>query len=277
MASNQPSWLVELDALKSETKDNGGGGGGGDDGAMAASAPKGMGAATHLKKSRNQEILDGLDQEMKLLHWHKLANEAALKAALIRTKKLKEVDRSADREEAKRERSQWMQQVVEEEQAKPLKVNEEFVRKYEEHERKEEVKLEAEVKRHITSLKTLKSTLKKKEEERQRNLIYRKKKQALQESFERGDLEAMLNGGLSMSSTSAQQTSASEMFSVKHSAVTERTASIQTGKQVHGTLSKVINSLDKLVDLEKRIARLETDVGPDSPKGASHGCRFWGA
>ena len=110
-----------------------------------------------------------------------------------------------------------MEQVVEEEQAKPLKVNEEFVRKYEERERKEEMKLEAEVKRHITSLKTLKSTLKKKEEERQRNLIYRKKKQALQESFERGDLEAMLNGGYNLytSSTSAQQTSASEMVSVK--------------------------------------------------------------
>ena len=110
-----------------------------------------------------------------------------------------------------------MQQVVEEEQAKPLKVNEEFVRKYEERERKEEIKLEAEVKRHITSLKTLKSTLKKKEEERQRNLIYRKKKQALQESFERGDLEAILSGGygLSATSASAQQTSASEMFNVK--------------------------------------------------------------
>ena len=102
MASNQPAWLVELDALKAETKDDGGGGGG-DAGEVV---PKGMGAANHLKKSRNQEILDGLDQEMKLLHWHKLANEAALKAALIRTKKLKEIDRSADREEAKRERAQ---------------------------------------------------------------------------------------------------------------------------------------------------------------------------
>ena len=34
--------------------------------------------------------VDELEQEMKLLHWHMLANEAALKAALIRTKKLKE-------------------------------------------------------------------------------------------------------------------------------------------------------------------------------------------
>jgi hypothetical protein len=33
--------------------------------------------------------LEELTQEMKLLHWHKLANEAALKAALIRTRKHK--------------------------------------------------------------------------------------------------------------------------------------------------------------------------------------------
>ena len=45
---------------------------------------------------------------------------------------------------------------------------------------------------------------------------------------------------------------------------------------MHGTLSKVINSLDKLVDLEKRISQLESDVGPHSPvAGASgdHGTR----
>lgn len=47
--------------------------------------------------------------------------------------------------------------------------------------------------------------------------------------------------------------------------MTERTAQMKTGKQVHGTLSKVINSLDRLVDLETRISRLEADVGPTSP------------
>jgi hypothetical protein len=33
--------------------------------------------------------MEELAQEMKLLNWHKLANEAALKAALISTKKSK--------------------------------------------------------------------------------------------------------------------------------------------------------------------------------------------
>ena len=41
-------------------------------------------------RARNARQIEELEQELKLLHWHKLANEAALKAALIRTKKLKE-------------------------------------------------------------------------------------------------------------------------------------------------------------------------------------------
>ena len=36
--------------------------------------------------------MEELANEMKLLNWHKLANEAALKAALIRTKRLKARD-----------------------------------------------------------------------------------------------------------------------------------------------------------------------------------------
>lgn len=39
--------------------------------------------------------MEDLQAEMKLLNWHKLANEAALKAALIRTKKLKKTEKPA--------------------------------------------------------------------------------------------------------------------------------------------------------------------------------------
>jgi len=34
-----------------------------------------------------------LEQELKLLHWHKLANEASLKAAIIRSKRVRGKDR----------------------------------------------------------------------------------------------------------------------------------------------------------------------------------------
>ena len=52
----------------------------------ASAAPGGGGKAGKKTTAAAAE----LEQEMKLLQWHKLANEAALKAALIRTKRLKE-------------------------------------------------------------------------------------------------------------------------------------------------------------------------------------------
>ena len=58
---------------------------------------------------RNANQIKELEQEMKLLHWHKLANEAALKAALIRTKKLKAASNNPlAAVESQRERAQWM-------------------------------------------------------------------------------------------------------------------------------------------------------------------------
>ena len=57
--------------------------------------------------------------------------------------------------ETRKETAQWMQQIIEEEQAKPLEVSEDFILKYEEAERIEEEKLEAEVQRHIMSLQKI--------------------------------------------------------------------------------------------------------------------------
>ena len=56
--------------------------------------------------------------EMKLLHWHKLANDAALKAALLKTKtmKAKDAKRPVGVENVKA-KAGWMQRVIEEEQA----------------------------------------------------------------------------------------------------------------------------------------------------------------
>lgn len=79
---------------------------------------------------------------MKLLHWHKLANEAALKAALIRSKRLKGRDNKVIIQESKQqERAVWIQKVLEEEQQKPLEVTDDFIRQHEERERRNEEKL----------------------------------------------------------------------------------------------------------------------------------------
>jgi len=74
--------------------------------------------------------MEEIEAEMKLLNWHKLANEAALKAAIIRTKSLRAADSSmlckdgpkAAAANALQDKAAWMAQVIEEEQRKPLQV-----------------------------------------------------------------------------------------------------------------------------------------------------------
>ena len=96
--------------------------------------------------ARAPSLLEELEQEMKLLHWHKLANEAALKAALIRSKRLKARDNRVVLQEAKQqERALWIQKVLEEEQQKPLEVTDDFIRTHEMREKRNEEKLAHEV------------------------------------------------------------------------------------------------------------------------------------
>lgn len=107
--------------------------------------------------------MDNLRAEIKLLHWHKLANEAALKAALLKTKKIKAQGGGTTRpvpamttlSMPTEERAAWMQQVIEEEQSKPLQVTKDFMSKYEEKEKENEGRLDNEVAAHIRSLRNL--------------------------------------------------------------------------------------------------------------------------
>ena len=74
-------WMEEFDAFENPSNN----------------AARGAAGKSGGPKRRNASQIEELEQEMKLLHWHKLANEAALKAALIRTKKLKESSPSPQR------------------------------------------------------------------------------------------------------------------------------------------------------------------------------------
>jgi hypothetical protein len=79
-------------------------------------------AEAEKSKAGGMTRLEQLEHEMKLLSWHKLANEAALKAALIRTKNLKQHDKLQMQKDRNRERAAWMEQIIREEQMKPLEV-----------------------------------------------------------------------------------------------------------------------------------------------------------
>lgn len=226
----------------------------------AAPAMAGFGdghLGTGAPKTRNQRQIEELEQELKLLHWHKLANEAALKAALIRTKKLKEQDSGRAVVETRKETAQWMQQIIEEEQSKPLEVTEDFILKYEAQQREQEERLEEEVQRHIKSLQRIKANLKQKEEMRRRTQIYREKRKALL-GAPMGSSDGILGPGSSMAN-SREELSLPDVRPGRPGPMTPNMGQAGPGG-MQGTLSKVISSLDKLVDLEKRIARLETDV-----------------
>eukprot|EP00520_Triparma_pacifica_P004469 CAMPEP_0118668598 /NCGR_PEP_ID=MMETSP0785-20121206/20432_1 /TAXON_ID=91992 /ORGANISM="Bolidomonas pacifica, Strain CCMP 1866" /LENGTH=262 /DNA_ID=CAMNT_0006563183 /DNA_START=140 /DNA_END=924 /DNA_ORIENTATION=+ len=210
-----------------------------------------MGGGKRSRKPQSQ--LDALKSEMKLLHWHKLANEAALKAALIRTKKMKKSDSINPPKETLQEKAEWMQQIIEEEQAKPLQVGKDYILKYEEEERRNEAALQKQVEHHVTCLKNLKDTIEKR-------AMIKQKKQQFKEFKEQVNAErqAVLEGKIS----------AQQRFRVKATTATGEGSG--EGQKNKGALATVIGSLDKLVDLEKRISSLESDNMLDRVKeGAS--------
>uniref|UniRef100_A0A7S0VUU8 Uncharacterized protein n=1 Tax=Hemiselmis tepida TaxID=464990 RepID=A0A7S0VUU8_9CRYP len=78
------------------------------------------GAAMSRQGSAKQDTA----QELKMLNWYKLANEAAMKAALVKHKRFKDVPRYNPAAERVRQRATWLDQVIAEEQNKPLELEE---------------------------------------------------------------------------------------------------------------------------------------------------------
>ena len=133
--------------------------------------------------------------------------------------------------EALEEKAAWMHQVVEEEHSKPLVVDAGFTADYERRERLDEERLEEEVGRHVASLRRLRGKLQDREEVRQRNVRYKR------------DMAALSAG-------QRLETQPEDEFD-------DEVGDMAVTSEVTGTLSKVLLSLDKLVDLEKRITHLE--------------------
>ncbi|KDO27630.1 hypothetical protein SPRG_06900 [Saprolegnia parasitica CBS 223.65] len=174
VASTYSGWVKELEAFKPTTSDE-------DDDDDDDDARVEAIAAEYARPRRGHSSqLDEIKQEMKLLNWHKLANEAALKAALIKTKKLKREDLRVAAIVDADERHERRQQIEEEENMKPLEVTAEFIRQYEADERREEMRLENKVARHINCLRKLKGMLAEREELRARHLRYRDGRAALE-------------------------------------------------------------------------------------------------
>ncbi|TMW61329.1 hypothetical protein Poli38472_012520 [Pythium oligandrum] len=204
------------------------------------------------KAKPRTNVAEELKQEIKLLNWHKLANEAALKAAIIKTNKIKHEDSRFERSllyEDSEDKRQRIQQIIEEEQLKPLQVNSEFFRDFEAKEARDEAKVESDVQRHIQHLKRLKETMAQREDSHRRRLRF---KENIQE----------LGGG---------PKSHSVPKALKSNNQEDETSVVRRQQRSSSTTQKadsVICSLDKLMELEKRIRHLEdAGLGVDGLEG----------
>jgi len=229
-------------------------------GATAATAnrkmkSRGTSAASTTPISQAEE----LQQEMKLLNWHKLANEAALKAAIIKTSKIKQEDSqfaSALTQDEREERMQRAQQIIEEEQLKPLQVNTEFFRNLEAKGQREEAKLDDDVQRHIQHLQKLKESMAQREDMQRRRQQYRQKMLELQASGNGTSRPKVPTKG---SNQDEEASSPGKHDRGNSNSVYHRAAMAAGGKTAQDN-ANVVTSLDKLMELEQRIRHLE-DAG----------------
>ncbi|KAK1943037.1 hypothetical protein P3T76_005674 [Phytophthora citrophthora] len=217
--------------------------------------PRETSAAATASISQTEE----LQQEMKLLNWHKLANEAALKAAIIKTNKIKQEDSqfaSALTQGEREERAQRAQQIIEEEQLKPLQVNTEFFRNLEAKGQRDEAKLDDDVQRHIQHLRKLKESMTQREDMQRRRQQYREKMQDLQASGSGMNRSKTLSKG---SNQDDEANSPNKRDRSNPNSVYHRAAMAAGGKAALDN-ANVVTSLDKLMELEQRIRHLE-DAG----------------
>lgn len=220
----------------------------------------GISRAKGIKKPQTKKEV--IEAELKLLEWHKLANEAALKTALLQTKNLKASVNADDQVPSRlKEDARWIKTVIEEEHMKPLEVNRDFVKEYD---AKEKAVAEAEARKlenHVDTLRSLRETLEKKVDLKTRTAEYR----AWKRDFI-AKKEAVMAGKTLDSIDPATFVTAEKPGSSSNALGMSR--QVSRGSQ---ELATVLESLGKLADLEKRISSLETYNAYDSVVAKSGG------
>lgn len=265
-ATDYSGWVRELDSYQQQADD-----GEADDPRLEVSSHKTAVVTTSRAGKSGRPVTsqaEELQQEMKLLNWHKLANEAALKAAIIKTSKIKKEDAQFAGSltlEEREERAQRMQQVVEEKQLRPLEVNSEFFRDFEAKGQRDEAKLEDDVQRHIQHLRRLKETMAQKEDAQRRRRQYRERVQELNPP-PMSAARSVAKRSSNQEEDALQQQQQRQQRTAAPNNVYQRIADAQLrGGRAN---AEVVGSLDKLMELEKRIRHLEdAGLGVDALDG----------
>ena len=210
---------------------------------MAASASLGIqGSGGRVKKPLTRK--EKIQEELKLLEWHKLANDAAIKASLMQNKQLR-AEAPHDIPAHTDDDAKWMKNVIQQEHIKPLEVNKEYVLEYERREKENEERLTSQVERHIGTLSKLRGKLEAKHEMKTRADEYR----SWQRTFGNKKQEVMLG------KTLAEIESANPVDKENN----QRANMSKKRAKPPSELSNVLESLNKLSELEGRITNLESD------------------
>jgi len=213
------------------------------DSAEGGSALGLIGGGLRPKKvlSRKEKI----QEELKLLEWHKMANDAAIKASLMQNRQLKAAIPNAIPAHTDDD-AKWMKKVIQQEHIKPLEVNKDYVLEYERREKENEERLTMQVERHIGTLQKLRGKLEAKAEMKTRTDEYRQ----WQRTFNEKKQEVLL--GKTLAEIEAVELS-------KENAGNKPTLMPTKRVKPPSELSNVLDSLNKLSELENRITSLEKD------------------
>jgi len=136
---------------------------------------------------------DSVAHELRMLNWYKLANEAAMKAALVKQKRFKEVPRYNPAAERVRQRASWMEQVVAEEQNKPLELPADKYSKLLQQEAMDRQKQAEKAEERYRKIRELKSDLENKEirKVQYRRFLAEQEKQRRAAMAKEGSLDAL--------------------------------------------------------------------------------------
>jgi hypothetical protein len=192
-----------------------------------------------------------INEELKLLEWHKMANDAAIKAALMQNKQLKDAVPDVAPLHSEDD-ARWMRKVVQEEHIKPLEVNKEYVLEYERREKENEERLTAQVERHIDTLQNLRKKLEEKQSMKSRIDEYR--------SWKRGysNTKQGVMAGKTLKDIAREEEEAKMKLSKQNTGPVKQAEWVKKANKPT-ELSNVLDSLNKLAELETRITSLETD------------------
>lgn len=199
---------------------------------------------SHAPPKHSPTKKEQIEAELKLLEWHKLANESAIKAAIMQSKQLKHIIPSKPPNHTVDD-AKWMRSVIDQEHKKPLEASKQFVLEYEKREKENNDRLAIQVAKHVDTLNTLRnklqarSTMKASQDEyRQWKKDFSTKKNAIMIGKTLKDLE---NEGTYAEPTQSQP---------------RQPLNIKGASKELGT---VLDSLSRLAELERRITTLEKD------------------